>query len=227
MNDRSEKLLKSEFNKPNPQNCRFCNKLCHNTNSLKQHECRCRLNPNKSTQDQGQHLSGYSQKYRKGKTKDTCESIAKQVNTMKNKYSNGYVSPIKGRVIVRSYLYKEHNDEEISKWLYYISKNCFDIPEYETTNGPSGYKIISKMQRKDGNTVKITFEHKFIANILLNGELEEDNVVHHIDHNRANNDLTNLLIFKSSSDHKRFHASDFAYLLYDENTHLFSCIKIN
>lgn len=225
MSGRSEKILKSEFNRSNPQNCRFCNKLCHNINSLKQHECRCRLNPNRSIQDHGQHLSEYTQKYRKGKTKYTCEDIAKQVNTVRQKYSNGYVSPIKGRAIIRNYVHKKHNDIEIYKWLNYISENIFDIPEYTTINGPAGYKIVSKMQQRDGSTIKVTFEHKFLANVILNGKLSDENTVHHIDNNRSNNDLTNLLIFKSVSDHKRFHASDFAYLMYDENTHLFSCIK--
>ena len=27
--------------------CRYCGKQCKNLNSLKQHECRCKLNPNK------------------------------------------------------------------------------------------------------------------------------------------------------------------------------------
>ena len=28
-------------------NCKYCNKLCKNKNSLAQHECRCPKNPNR------------------------------------------------------------------------------------------------------------------------------------------------------------------------------------
>ena len=35
------------FNKPQILYCQYCEKECKNLNSLKQHECRCKLNPNK------------------------------------------------------------------------------------------------------------------------------------------------------------------------------------
>lgn len=37
----------SRYNQPNIQYCRYCNKECKNTNSLKQHECRCKENPDR------------------------------------------------------------------------------------------------------------------------------------------------------------------------------------
>ena len=36
----------SNFNKLNIQNCKFCGKECKNTNSLKNHQTRCKFNPN-------------------------------------------------------------------------------------------------------------------------------------------------------------------------------------
>ena len=35
--------------------------------------------------------------------------------------------------------------------------------------------------------------------------------------------LMELLVFIDGGNHKRFHNSKYAYLIYDENTHLFSC----
>lgn len=37
----------NNFLKENIQYCRFCGKECHNINSLKQHECRCKQNPDR------------------------------------------------------------------------------------------------------------------------------------------------------------------------------------
>ena len=42
-----EKAKSSKFLIENIQNCKFCGKECHNLNSLKQHECRCKQNPNR------------------------------------------------------------------------------------------------------------------------------------------------------------------------------------
>ena len=41
-------------------NCKYCGKLCKNKNSLAQHECRCKKNPNKikvNINSQGNHHS--------------------------------------------------------------------------------------------------------------------------------------------------------------------------
>lgn len=84
----------SEFNKPSIQHCKYCNKECHNINSLKQHELRCKQNPNRKEYNR---LSQYSVQYRKGKTKETSEEIAKQASILKEMYRNGYVSPLKGK----------------------------------------------------------------------------------------------------------------------------------
>lgn len=84
---------KSLMNIPNIQYCKFCGKECKNLNSLKQHECRCKDNPNRKNYD---NLSKYIINNRKGKTKTNCPEIAKQVETMKQKYRDGYAHPDTG-----------------------------------------------------------------------------------------------------------------------------------
>lgn len=200
--------------------CKFCHKELTSKNALIQHEIRCKKNPQRVDY---QNLSNYIQKHRKGKTAENCIDIAKQKETVLNKYQNGYISPLKGKPRNIQYIYKEHNDSEISKWLLYISQNNFDIPELEVISHLEGYQILSKHQVKVDSTVNLTFVHNYIANILLNGKLTKENTVHHIDSDRQNNDIFNLLIFVDSSNHKRFHNSNYAYLIYDEQTHLFKC----
>ena len=200
--------------------CKFCNDEFQSKNALTQHEIRCKENPNRIDY---QNLTNYIQTHRKGKTAENCVDVAKQRQTVLDKYANGYVSPIKGKSRNIEYTYKEHNDIEINKWLDYISQNTFEIPELDIIAHDEGYKVVAKHQRKVNNTVDLTFAHDYIANILLNGKLIKTNTVHHIDSNRANNEPKNLLVFIDNNNHKRFHNSNYAYLTYDEQTHLFTC----
>lgn len=199
--------------------CKFCGKQCKSLNSLQQHSIRCPKNPNRKDFNK---LGNYSTSI-KGKTQYSDERIRKSAQALRDKYANGYVSPLKGKSRNVQYIHKEHNDVEIDKWLDYISQNNFDIPELDVISHNEGYQVISKHQIKTSNTVNLTFAHNYIANILLDGKLIKTNTVHHIDSNRANNEPKNLLIFIDNNNHKRFHNSKYAYLTYDEETHLFSC----
>lgn len=48
-------------------------------------------------------------------------------------------------------------------------------------------------------------EHRLMAEKKLGRILKREEVVHHIDENRHNNDLDNLMVFKTSADHSAFH----------------------
>ncbi len=39
--------IHNDYNKEQILYCKYCGKECKNLNSVKQHECRCKLNPNK------------------------------------------------------------------------------------------------------------------------------------------------------------------------------------
>ena len=200
--------------------CKYCNKLCKNKNSLAQHEIRCKLNPNRKDYN---NLSNYILNNRKGKNKDNCQDIAKQVNTLKNRYNSGHRRSDKDTKRIIEYVYQEHNNCEIKKWLEYVDSLSITIPEYQINNSKNFYPIIKGRQQKSNSTVRVLFEHDFIANLYLQNTLEDKNTVHHIDKNILNNDIHNLLIFETSTDHKRFHNSTYAYLIYDEISHKFRC----
>ena len=193
--------------------CQYCNKELKNLNALRQHECRCPKNPNRRDFDK---LGKHSTNYRKGQTKDSSLEIAKQRQTVLKKYVNGYVSPIKGRHIEFEYLYAEHNQEEINKWLDYTTSISLPVNSYSKTIHPEGYILL---HTENGYIT----EQEWIMNILLDGKLSKNNIVHHINKHRGDNRKENLLAFVDSDNHKRFHNSIYAWLTYDENTHLFSC----
>lgn len=77
--------------------CKYCGKQCKNLNSLKQHEVRCKQNPN--AKNVGDNLLLYREKiksgeitvWNKGLTKDSDERVKKQGQTYHKKYANGEI----------------------------------------------------------------------------------------------------------------------------------------
>lgn len=199
--------------------CPFCEKILKNKNAYAQHYVRCKNNDNAVARN---NLSDYILKNRKDKNKYNCLEIAKQSNTMKDKYNAGYKHPLKGTTNTNyeDNIYFEENKIEIQKWFNYIKD--ISILDFEV-NYNSSYPTVSKLQEKVGDSVKCTFAHNYIANILLQGNLKSDNTVHHIDKNINNFDKYNLMVFETRKDHKRYHNSKFAKLEYDNETHLFRC----
>jgi hypothetical protein len=51
------------------------------------------------------------------------------------------------------------------------------------------------------------WEHRLVMAKHLGRSLRRTEVVHHIDDNKSNNDLSNLMLFKSQSDHIAHHRS--------------------
>jgi len=200
--------------------CKFCNKEYNSKNALCQHELRCKLNPNRKAFDAFNKV--HDKLIKKGDTAETNPIVKKSKDALINKYKNGYVSPVKGRKRNIQHIYLKHNNKEIKKWHEYISYINIEN-NYNVVPFGKDYYIISGKQIRVNSTVKPTFEHDYIANILLNNKLDFNNTVHHIDNNGKNNSKYNLIIFIDSANHKRFHNSNYAYLIYDTDSHLFSC----
>lgn len=99
--------------------CKFCSKECHNLNSLKQHEVRCKLNPDRKAFNQ---LGNYSHNNLKGQTKETNPVIAKQAAKLKNMYASGeLVGSAKGKP--GTMLGKKHSEDTKSRIGKSVSKS--------------------------------------------------------------------------------------------------------
>ena len=61
-----------------------------------------------------------------------------------------------------------------------------------------------EMARKDGYIM----EHRLVMAQHLNRVLTRQEVVHHLDHNPANNKIENLMLFANNSLHKKFEARE-------------------
>ena len=55
------------------------------------------------------------------------------------------------------------------------------------------------------NSSGYIYEHRYIVELKLDRYLNAYESVHHIDLNKENNNPENLIVFRTHSDHKRFH----------------------
>lgn len=194
--------------------CMYCHKECKNKNSLAQHEVRCPNNPNRKDFDK---LIKYSEEAR-GQTAETNERVKRSSSSLRKKYTNGYVHPMRGRKVSFEYEYLIHNNEEINKWLHYIQNNTFTFPQY-TVSEKRHEQYVPLSPRIN----EYLYEHELIAATITGIKDIHNYTVHHINKQRDDNRPENLLVFASFTEHKRFHNSPYAYLTYDEETHLFHC----
>ena len=72
----------------------------------------------------------------------------------------------------------------------------------------NGYPAIYLPTHHRAYSNGMVYEHILEAEKKLGRMLLDEEVVHHIDHNRENNDFNNLLVFASQEDHGRFHSTD-------------------
>lgn len=55
------------------------------------------------------------------------------------------------------------------------------------------------------NQKGFVYQHQIVAEIILKRELLPNEVVHHIDKNKSNNDPNNIMVFATKGDHTSFH----------------------
>lgn len=93
---------KSEYNKDKECHCKYCNKLLKNENSLKQHELRCKENPNHKQYELYEHNlmihNNETEIWNKNKTGKDNISIKNHIINLK-KYYESHDGPNKGLIM--------------------------------------------------------------------------------------------------------------------------------
>lgn len=77
-----------------------------------------------------------------------------------------------------------------------------NLTRYETNGYYQYYIPDHHLASKSG----LVYEHQLVAEEKLGRKLHPGEVVHHIDRNRKNNDMNNLMIFKTNADYVAYHA---------------------
>lgn len=100
--------------------CKFCEKICKNANSLRNHERLCKENPNKQVSSIIKYINDVRNGLRKssnfGKTKENNEDIRRAIETRKRKYESGEIKP--------GFLGKHHSEETKQHLRSVERKNC-------------------------------------------------------------------------------------------------------
>ncbi|MCL4418380.1 MAG: HNH endonuclease [Actinobacteria bacterium] len=73
------------------------------------------------------------------------------------------------------------------------------------TNHGQGYICIFKPEHPDSNSCGYVLEHRIIMEEAIGRYLEPDEIVHHINGDKKDNRIENLLLFASQKEHASFH----------------------
>lgn len=80
------------------------------------------------------------------------------------------------------------------------------IPKKIRKKGEGNVNNDGYIRKKCPKTGKLKFEHVLVMEKALGRELKPWEEIHHIDGNRRNNDLNNLLVFPDHASHLYWHA---------------------
>lgn len=106
---------------------------------------------------------------------------------------------------VRKYFVKYDIDRKSTTWKFEGN------PENSTNwNGgvhikSSGYVEVYCPDHPNANSRKCVYEHQLVMEKHIGRYIQKGEVVHHIDGNKSNNDISNLLLL-TNSDHAKLHA---------------------
>lgn len=69
----------------------------------------------------------------------------------------------------------------------------------------NGYYVLFLPNHPKRSKKNMVYEHRFIMECSIGRYLEDEEVVHHIDENKLNNNIDNLILFKNNSEHIKYH----------------------
>lgn len=69
----------------------------------------------------------------------------------------------------------------------------------------TGYIMVHSPNHHRASSNGYVYEHILIAEQMLGRILKDEEVVHHEDRDRTNNNIDNLFVFATASDHARYH----------------------
>lgn len=85
------------------------------------------------------------------------------------------------------------------------------------------YRDVLYQHHPNARSNGCVFEHVLIAENSLGRYLNDGECVHHIDEDKHNNSPENLMVFRTQSDHARFHSGIY-YKHYENDDGSWSCI---
>ena len=99
-----------------------------------------------------------------------------------------------------------------NKLDWVLKHNKENNNEYHNFVFTGQYLAVQRPSHSKSRIDGYVYIHQLQAEKKLGRELNAEECVHHIDENKYNNDINNLMIFKTKSDHTAFHSGCEIYL---------------
>ena len=106
-----------------------------------------------------------------------------------------------------------------------MNDNLNTYDGYNVSYDGKGYAIICDKNHPNAPVNGIIYVHRLEAEKMLGRKLNHTEAVHHIDGNKANWKIDNLMVFDTWGDHSAFHRG--AEAIFDEKTNTYHCDKIS
>lgn len=89
----------------------------------------------------------------------------------------------------------------------------------------NGYYMVYKPEHPKAKSEGYIYYHILVAEEMIGRNLTKQECVHHIDKDRLNNNINNLIIFVSNSAHSAYHRG--GILISTSNKHIYDCKSQN
>lgn len=95
----------------------------------------------------------------------------------------------------------------------FCSRSCyFNSPRNKYNEGTktkaNGYVMIRVPSHPNANPRGYVYEHRAVIEKEIGRFLTKDEVVHHINHNKTDNSISNLRLFETTNEHTTFHLKE-------------------
>ncbi len=161
------------FNEVKDMNCKYCGKECKNTNSLTQHEIRCKQNPDK-IEIKSNIVTYFNNTGRpawnKGLTAETDSRIAASVNKLRDEFASKHHTELSSKLDDDGKLYqkwsyrKSRNKTVKNKFLLSFDEFCILLDRAGIKSSDLGYKGNKYDLARYGDSGDYTFDNcRFIT----------------------------------------------------------------
>lgn len=214
-----------------PGNCQYCGRKCKNQNALKQHEIRCKKNPDKIDTSKSWN-NGNRPAWNKGKSKETNKSVLKASKTLsktlKTKYKEELKQGIKRKqpkwvkdkisasMVGKNIDSQEHNQMGTCKCGYYKDIFCASSYELAYLIYCLDHNIDIKRNKKSYRYKYKGKEHNYFPDFVINDKVlieikgKKSRIVNI--KAKAVNDLPIRILYRKDLEH----IFDYIYLTYNK-----------